>query len=188
MYCDKLMNIVKHSLSTKHLIGKEKVQMLDLFIKEKTTLRERATLNPIRLTIESGLDQKSALMIFVVGTRCELFQMRAFYNCKCEEQFEIYSMSEITSCTCGRGIVPSNNRERVFLYFNLLEKPTECEMLYEEEAIFQTDFINENELGNGNFTMADLDSISDKGEFDNLVSQREQKMKEFNRRSYIEDY
>ncbi|AQX56627.1 hypothetical protein [Priestia flexa] len=183
MYCDKLINIAQHSDSAKYNIDYEVIQKLDSFIKEKTTFRERENLNPVKFSIEMKIKQEISLMSFVLGTHCKLFKMRAYFNCSyCDEHLEIFDVNDKFECTCGKMITPSEHRDKLFLYFKLLETPAVCSW-EENTPTYQLDFFEKVNDGKGNFTLADLDNVAGKRYSNDLISLRNRRDK--NLKSYI---
>ena len=180
MYCDKLINIVQDEKSAYYHIDNFVIKKLDKFIKEKTTLWEKRNLNPMKFSIEMSVQQDTALMVFILGIKTGLFKSRIYYNCICDEHFEISSPEEQLNCPlCERSITPSLDRGRVYLYFKLLENPVSCSW-DQEQSLYPLDFLEEGYAEN--FTMADLDKITEEGEYDNLIglrTNRESEMQEY---------
>lgn len=170
MYCNKLINIVQDEKSQDYVIDMNLVEKLDKFIKEKTTLKEREKLNPVRFSIEMSVSQESSLMIFILGIKTGLFKPRNYYSCSCEEHFEIENIKVSTQCpSCNKNINPSIDRNRIFLYFKLTESPRRCEWEI-NKPIYPLDFLEE--VYKENFTVADLDNITKRGEYDSLIGLR----------------
>ncbi len=115
------------------------------------------------------VDQKTSLMTFIIGSKNKLFQTRAFYKCYCGDQFELFSLKKKRECTCGKEILPIENKDRIFLYFNLTEEPEKCPW-EENELESQLDYLLNEDYDSINFTMAGLDEIAGPGTSDSLLS------------------
>lgn len=178
MYCNKLMNIIKDPKSKEYNINEYIIKKLDKFLKEKTTKKEREKLNPIKFSIEMDVSEKTSIMLFVLGAKCDLFKIRMYFKCVCGNQFEIDNLKDTLYCSCDREITPNLQRERVFLYFTLLEKPMYCNW-FNANSNYQIDYIEDAMLGKQQVSLADFDSIVGADEMDNLVSQRDNKMKQY---------
>ena len=126
MYCEKLQLIKDDENSPKYLIDDLAIYKLDVFLNYDVTLRERENINPVRLAIERNINYKTALMAFIIGSRKKLFQLRMFYECECDEKIELTSTSEIIKCDCGYIGNYKNSKDKIKLYFRLLEKPVNC--------------------------------------------------------------
>lgn len=167
MYCDKLMKIIQVDQSSVYEIDKILIKKLDFFIKKKTTLREREKLNPLRFSIEMAIKQKTALMVYILGTEVGLFKSRMYYKCTCGEHFEIKNPKEVECCpTCYIEVAPNIDRSRIFLYFKLCEIPSNCDW-NREELLYPLDFLEANQKEN--FTVADLDRFTEKGRYDSVI-------------------
>jgi DNA-directed RNA polymerase subunit RPC12/RpoP len=187
MYCDKLVNIVQHTDSSKYMIDRDIIIKLDKFIKQKTTKRERTKLNPLKFSIEMKVNQETSLMSFVIGSKIYLFQTRAYYDCYCGDHFELFHLNKEYECTCGKKIIPLEVKNRIYLYFDLLEEPENCPWDVSQPES-QLDFLKEGDLNFGNFTMAALDEIAGSGASENLISleqKRTEMLKDFIERDNI---
>lgn len=178
MYCNKLMDIVQSEESEEYYIDKSTIKKLDIFIRKKTTQRERYKLNPMKFSAIMGIEQDTALMLFIIGIKVELFKIRKYYSCSCGEHFEIENISQPIYCyNCEKEIFISSDRDRIHLYFILVESPTLCSWNHQEKK-YPLDYLEEYK----NFTLADLDESlgEDAGNaIIGLSNMRENKMNEF---------
>lgn len=171
MYCKKLMNIVQHEESPKYNINKLVINYLDLFIKNKTTIKEKDNLNPYKFSIEENIPQETAIMTFIIGVKYKLFALRFFYNCYCGEQFEVHDVYQEIQCTCEDNIIPNESRDRLFLYFKLLERPAPC--IWEgNPSSLPFDLLESMGVENENFTLADVDQLAGQETTNDLLSIR----------------
>lgn len=179
MYCDKLTNIVQSKESEKYFIEEPTIKKLDIFIKRKTTIREREKINPMKFSVKMNVEQETALMVFIIGTQLNLFKARKYYSCQCGEHFEFENTSQPVYClNCEEVVSFYDDRNRISLYFSLLEIPAACCWDHKED-IYPLDYL---ESYNENFTLADLDEISEEGEYDNLIGLKT------NRESIMQEY
>lgn len=177
MYCEKLKNIFQHEDSKNYDIDIIKIKKLDLFIKEKTTSLERDKINPIKFSIEMGVNERTSIMLFVIGTKCKLFDLRAYVNCSCGEQYEVHNLNEKIDCYCGNNIIPAEERESVFLYFRLNCPPVDCDWLGIKE--YQVDYLDGDVLGKRLVSLAEVDGTIGTGKVDSLINQRDIKYKKY---------
>lgn len=178
MYCDKLIDIVQLKESSKYNISRLVIHNLDKFIKEKTTLREREKLNPYKFSIEMNISQETAMMTFVYGVKCSLFFPRFYYNCYCGEQFEVVDINEEVQCTCEKRVTPNKFRDRIYVYFRLLESPTICEW-EKQKSLYPLDFMEEVGYDAENFTLADLEHLAGSTCANDLISFRNDMFERF---------
>lgn len=80
MYCEKLLKVKNNKDSSKFLIDSLIIHKLDDYLKNYITLRERRNINPVKFAIEKQIQYKTAMMLFVIGSRESLFRMRLFLN------------------------------------------------------------------------------------------------------------
>ncbi|MCY7893112.1 hypothetical protein MOB09_08815 [Bacillus vallismortis] len=169
MYCEKLNSICKHPKND-GAINNQTIKKLDIYIKEKTSYIERKHLNPIKFSIKMNVEQEAALKAFLLGTYCRLFQMLVYYNCSCGDQIQVFDLNKDFECSCGLILNPKKTevRERLSLYFNLLEKPKNC---FENSLnpVSQLDYVDHEELEKINFHIADVDNSLGQEESEKLV-------------------
>lgn len=187
MYCDKLISTVQQPNSEKYEIDKTTIQKLDEFIKYKTTIKERGRLNPYRFSIEMKVLQETSFMLFINASKCRLFEPRFYYNCYCEEQIELNDIENEAECTCGKKVIPQNEKDNVYIYFRLIEKPAECDWsnkVFTETDNYPLDFILKEGFEKENFTLADLESMGEEEAIHNLISKKDKREKMYHR--YLE--
>ena len=177
MYCNSLKCIFQHVDSRKYSIDMSVLKNLDFFIKNKTTTLERLRINPIKFSIEMNIPETTALMTFIIGMKCGLFRTRAYINCYCDEQYEVENLLETIECYCGRKLIPNEIRDKVFLFFELIETPSDCECLEIKET--QLDYLDGDCLGKRFVSLAELDSFIGKEKSNNLINQREDGLKQY---------
>lgn len=181
MYCNKLINIVHLAKDDIFDINEIVIKKLDIFIKEKTTIKERQKLNPYKFSIEMKITQEIALKTFITGAKNKLFDPLFYYSCDCGDQFEVLDVNKEKECTCGKNIIPKNERSRLYIYFKLLEQPTPCAW-EEEKDTYPLDFLESEGFGTENFTLADVDRIVGSTLTKDLISikqEREENYKNF---------
>lgn len=180
MYCEKLKCIKEHRKSKEFLIDELVINKLDLFIKEKVTLKERERLSPSKFAVLMNVHQKTAMMTFVAGAECGFFQLLAYYTCECGENKYLESVKGFHECICGRKVELSEVRDRIFLYFKLLCEPEECSK--EKEIVYQVDYL---ESVNGNFSLAEMDENLGRDTMDSILSLKEIRNEKMRRRAEV---
>ncbi|WP_214736932.1 hypothetical protein [Exiguobacterium sp. s162] len=176
MYCEKLNCILDNPKSSRFLIDSLTIYKLDSFLKEKVSLVERKRLNPSKFANLMNVEQKTALMTFVLGVECNLFKTLAYYDCDCGEGRFIFSMDPF-ECDCGKIINPQENRDKIFLYFELLLPLEYCS--HENVGLYPIDFIQENSM---DFTLAGVDEIVGEESADSMLSLKDRRTQEIKRR------
>lgn len=156
MYCKKLQNIVNRIESIRLNINNEFIYRFDKWIKENTTDRERLRLNPIKMANEMGITQELSMKFFNIGKEVNLFKVVAFYTCQCGEHFQIFSFSK-TQCINGCEVDIMNNKDKVFIYFELLDEVEEIENTFGD--IYPIDYITSEDLGNFNGTYDEYELV-----------------------------
>lgn len=178
MYCDKLKSIYQSTESSKYGIDFDVVKKADFFIKQKTTMMERNKINPLKFSIEMDVNEETSLMLFVIGSRCGLFKTRAFINCICGDQFELRNLDDEIKCNCGSVIKPQLNRDKIYLYFRLLEAPVSCEWL--DTRKYQVDYLDGDALGKKFVSLVQIDNIIGEKQADMLlINQRDEQYRKF---------
>ncbi|EHI97265.1 metallophosphoesterase [Clostridium sp. DL-VIII] len=167
MYCEKLKSIVKQIESIKLNINNEFIARFDKCIKDNTTERERLKLNPIKIANEMGISQELVMKFFNIGKKVELFKAIAFYSCPCGEYFEIFNFDK-TECVNGCEADIINNKDRVFIYFELLEEVDECDLDIGE--IYQMDYISSDDLGNFRSSYDEYEKVIGEEDAKNLLN------------------
>ncbi len=158
MYCDKLTSIVQQFNEDVIAVDEIVIKKLDIFIKERTTVRERRKLNPYKFSIEMNISQEISLRAFILGAKCRLFNPIFYYMCECGDQFEVININVKRQCTCRKEIIPDTDKSRLYLYFKLLEDPIPCPW-EEDKDIYPLDLLKGEGYGTENFTLADVDRL-----------------------------
>ncbi len=139
-YCQKLASIIKEP-NIDGVEVRKLVEMLDIYIRTKTNLIMRKKLNPIAFANSNYIDESTAIKFMTICTKHELLSVRLFYNCSCDESIEIYNLVETTQCPNRCGNIPDQDRDNVYVYFQLLEKPELCKFIEHEKT--QVDIMRE---------------------------------------------
>ncbi|MBU3133404.1 metallophosphoesterase [Clostridium gasigenes] len=176
MYYKKLMDIVNSKDGISNGIDMKFIQNFDKCIKDETTERERLKLNPIKMSNEMNSSQRVIMNFFAIGAKIGLFKARAFYNCTCNQHFEIYNL-EYIECENDCDLDKSKKRSSIYVYFQLLFDIEECS--FEDYGDYQVDYILEDDLGNFQGTLNEYDDIIGKEEANNLLCCKENKVNEF---------
>lgn len=182
MYCDKLTSIAHQGKDDAFDINEAIIKKLDIFIKERTTTRERRNLNPYKFSLEMNVSQEISLKVFILGVKNKLFSPRFYYICECGDQFEVENVNTEKYCTCNRQIIPSNDKSRLYIYFKLLEEPTPCPW-EEDEDIYPIDLLVAEGFGTENFTLADVDRLVGPTYTKDLISIKESREESY--RQYL---
>ncbi len=177
MYCAKLKNIVKQHESIRLGIDEEFVATFDKCIKDGTTERERQKLNPIKIANTMGISQDLVMHFFNIGKKMKLFKARAFYSCECGERFEIFDFDD-TECINGCSIHIEDNKDKVFIYFELLEDIEECDFYVGPK--YQIDYVSSDDLGGFKSSYDEYEEVIGNEEAKNLL-------KDFKLNSEIEE-
>ncbi|AWB29592.1 metallophosphoesterase [Clostridium botulinum] len=156
MYCKKLKSIVSRIESIRLNINNEFIHRFDKWINENTTDRERLRLSPIKMANEMGITQELSMKFFNIGKEVKLFKAVAFYTCQCGEHFQIFSFSE-TQCINGCEVDIMKNKDKVFIYFELLDEVEELENTFGN--IYPIDYITSEDLGSFNGTYDEYELV-----------------------------
>ncbi|MEC2073198.1 hypothetical protein [Alkalihalophilus marmarensis] len=159
MYCKKLENIIRNPESDSFQITISTIKQFDYFVKNKLSSFELDNINPIKFSIEMKINYETSLMFFIIGSRESLFQLQAFYYCECGIQHKIENLEDELECECENTISPAHQRDRVFLYFKLLENPTPCNS-FSTNRESQLDYLKgEYLMEKQQLSLADLDTV-----------------------------
>lgn len=143
MYCKKLYNILQDNDHKEFNITKTDIEKLDDFIRNKTTSRERLNLDPAKLSIIMRMDQQKSIRLFVLGCKQELFKMKVYIDCDlCNDRHYIDDIYEDLLCEeSGEIINIKNNKDKIYVYFELLEKPVICNKVKKNQSYMIDDIM-----------------------------------------------
>lgn len=161
MYCEKLLKVKNNKDSSKFLIDSLIIHKLDDYLKNYITLRERRNINPVKFAIEKQIQYKTAMMLFVIGSRESLFRMRLFFECNCGEHIELETTKDKIMCECGLIGEYQELKDSIKLYFELLEKPVKCE--WDVDINGETDFLNEFDIAKYDNSFSSIEKVGDPG-------------------------
>ncbi|WP_411679606.1 hypothetical protein [Clostridium thailandense] len=168
MYCNKLKAIIKDVESIKNNINAHFVKEFHKCLEEKTSIKERQKLNPIKFANEMNVSEEQIMKFFVIGKRVGLFKARAFYSCSCGEYFEIFSFEGKVECENECEIDIEYNKEKVFIYFELLEEIQADD--FGDDTTYQMDYISSSDLGPFHGTLNEYEALVGEEEASNLLN------------------
>lgn len=125
MYCKKLKTILEEENNDEFTLL---INKLDGFIRNQTTTRERRRINPLKFSIERRIEPGVAYRLFQSLTVKGLFKAHAYYSCECGDQIYIdKTLKDEYECDCeDKTIIPYFDKNRIYIYFELLEKVEVC--------------------------------------------------------------
>lgn len=134
MYCKKLQGILSSDIAINKGIDEVLINKLDYYIKFHTTSSGRNNINPISFAMRMGIDDRLALYVFKAGTKLELFKVVLVFLDPLGEQHKIDNVEDTVTNDFGDEFRPEEHKDRISLYFKLLELPEECGESTNEES------------------------------------------------------
>ena len=131
MYCKKLYNILQDNDHITYNITETDIEKLDEFIRNKTTSRERLNLDPARLSIIMKMNYEKSIKLFVLCCKQKLFKMKMYIDCEyCNSRHNIEDFYVDIICDESNKTIPiNNNKDKIYVYFELLERPQICKKI-----------------------------------------------------------
>ncbi|CEQ08960.1 Uncharacterised protein [[Clostridium] sordellii] len=154
MYCKKLYNILLDDDHKDYNITELDIDKLDQFIRNKTTSRERLNLDPAKLSMEMELDYHKSIKLFILGCKQELFKMKMVIDCElCNNRHSINSINEDLLCEEFHQTIDINkNKDSIYVYFKLLEKPQICKKISQNDVYMIDDIMGKSRPSNTNLS------------------------------------
>lgn len=134
MYCKKLQDTLSSDIAIDKGIDQVLINKLDYYIKFHTTSSGRKNINPISFAIKMGIDDKLALFLFKAGTKMDLFEVVLVFLDPLGEQHKISNINDTVINDFGNEFRPEEYKDRVRLYFKLLDSPEDCEESTNEDS------------------------------------------------------
>lgn len=174
MYCKKLKDILSHKEAATKGINEVLVKQLDHFIRVHTTHASRKNINPVSFARKLGVDYEKSLYLFKIAKEVNLFEIVLFFNDPSNEQHRITSINEVVNNEEGESFLPAEYKDRINIYFKLVESPEICsETDYED--LSPVDIMLGEEEGKKSITINDAEGIIGEKDTDSLLFDRERK-------------
>ncbi|WP_148552152.1 hypothetical protein [Paraclostridium bifermentans] len=154
MYCKKLYNILQDDDHKDYNITEADIDLLDEFIRNRTTSRERLNLDPARLSRIMGIEHSKSIKLFILGCKQELFKMKMVIDCElCNSMHIINNLGEDILCEESNKIISvKDNKDSIYVYFTLLEKPEICKRVRQNDAYMIDDVMGKCRPSNTNLS------------------------------------
>ncbi len=175
MYCAKLLQILHHEKSNLYKIDRDIIILLDEFLRRNTTLSELRRINPIRFSNEMNVRYNTTFRLFSIANEVGLFQPIVIFDCVCGDSFRIYSLDQPVDCLNDCNLIPRSHKDRIHVYFELVEKIEECDFLNHDR--YMVDMIREVDLGKPVASFGDIEEIIGKNEALSLAGLTNKKFK-----------